>query len=37
KLQYTKLFGANLTGACYDDSTKFSYGFNPQSRNMRKM
>ncbi len=37
KLKYTKLYGANLSGACYDESTQFSPGFDPASRNMRKV
>src|SRR4028118_1087910 len=37
KLNSAKLFGASLSGAYYDESTRFSQGFDPQSRNMRKV
>ncbi|MDP5338622.1 MAG: pentapeptide repeat-containing protein, partial [Nodularia sp. (in: cyanobacteria)] len=31
-----KFYGADLSGAYYDDSTRFSRGFDPKSRNMQK-
>nr|MBA3922107.1 pentapeptide repeat-containing protein [Nostocaceae cyanobacterium] len=36
-LRYAKLYEANLSGACYDEHTRFSPGFDPVSRNMRKV